>query len=201
GTLGITTGLPPDRQTTQEADELELAPEYDNQYPTLYDPTGLADAGRIWPWRFPFDLNHAKRRIYLDAIGLARTDVLRLVSGDSFYDIADAALDLTDTERALLLTASSVVGAYGSATSGLSSVPNMLARAQLGFQDLYALTQLAVINPGAGTPLITPSLALPPLIDPATWVPPLHACDPSKYTLNFAGGAAGDSEADRIHRF
>jgi receptor-binding and translocation channel-forming TcA subunit of Tc toxin/ABC toxin-like protein/neuraminidase-like protein len=193
---------PAARQTTLEAAELEIKPEYENQYPALY--VSLAGASRIWPWRFPFDLNHARRRVYLDAIGLARGDILRLVTEDPpVYQLSEAALDLSDSQLAQLRSSPATAAAYNATLTALKSVPTMMERAQIDFQDLYALTRLTQIYSGTTPPAINPSVS-PPAVSPSVWTPPLGACDPSAYTLNDASGSSAAMtvpQADRIHRF
>src|SRR5204862_4761381 len=101
--LGGTTLTPnvspiANRQTTLDDSELELQFEYENA--GVY--SGFLDDGSlIWPWRFPFDLNHAKRRIYLDGIGLSREQVVRLAAtAPTIESLAEAALDLNSAQRA-----------------------------------------------------------------------------------------------------
>jgi hypothetical protein len=187
--IPITVDL--DRQTTREASELELQVEYENA--AVY----AAFAGRVRPWRFPFDLNHAKRRIYLDAIGLAREEVLRLAAlVPSAYELSDAVLDLNPAQLPLLESGSAL--AYSATLAQLSDPLTMMEQAQIGFQDLYAITRLKRIYSGV-TPVIT-APSINPEVDGSGSAP----CDPSTYELNDAPGSTSDPtdpQADRIHRF
>ena len=181
------------RQTTLDDAELELTYEYENA--DVY-ARFVADTALIRPWRFPFHLNHAKRRIFLDAINLAREQIVELsTSAPTAQGLAEAVLDLNEGQRAQLEGALQPLASTFNAT--LTQLRNPLTtmdRAQLGFQDLYAITRLTGIYSD-----ITPPAINPP-VDGSGATP----CDPSTYQLNNAPGSTAaltQAQADRIHRF
>jgi receptor-binding and translocation channel-forming TcA subunit of Tc toxin/neuraminidase-like protein/ABC toxin-like protein len=191
--LNLVGTINTNRQTTLESSELELQYEYENSQ--VYD--AFANGNLVWPWRFPFDLNHNKRRIYLEAISLSREGIQRLVFlNPSVYDLSDARLDFSAEQLQYLTTVSPTSSAYNATRAQLSAPLTMMGKAQIGFQDLYAITKLNAIYKG-----LTPAA---PYINPEVDGSGSAPCDPSSYTLNDAIGSAlplTDDQADRIHRF
>jgi hypothetical protein len=194
---------PAARQTTREAPELEIAPEYEMQYATTLYPA-LASPTRRWPWRFPFDIDYEKRGILLRAISLPRTTILNAVAEDpSVYDLGIAALDLSAGQLDCLTTSVAASTTYNAARTALRAVPTMMQNSSLTFQEVYALTQITQLFSDIGAPAMNPPLQPGPF-DSATWPAGASACDPSTYTLNDATGSTSpmtEPQAERIHRF
>lgn len=183
------------RQTTLDAAELELRFEYENArvYARFVEDTTL-----VRPWRFPFDLNHAKRRIFLDAINLAREQIVELsTSAPGAPGLAEAVLDLNEGQRSQLegTVLLPLASTFNATRTQLRNPLTTMDRAQLGFQDLYAITRLTGIYS---------DLPSPPAINPPVDGSGATPCDPSTYQLNNAPGsttALTQVQADRIHRF
>lgn len=192
--------VPPltNRQTTLVAAELELKFEYENA--AVYERF-VEDTALIRPWRFPFNLNHAKRRIFLDSITLAREQIVTLSTlVPTAHDLAEAVLDVNEGQRACIETSSPTASAYDATRLELRNPSTVMDRAQLIFEELYGMTRLSAIYSGA-----------PPHFYPAVDGSSPTSCDPSAYQLNDADypgmnpGALrppiSDPQADHIHRF
>jgi hypothetical protein len=181
--LGVTKLVA--RQTTLEAAELELTPEHENS--EVYTALNLPERHR--PWILPFDLNHQRQSALLDAVGLERTEILRLTGQLETWSYAS--LGVSESQLTLLTSPTTLIEAYGNVPLvELRKAPVLMAKTQLGFQDLHALTQLRVLSSDLGALVVTPEL------DPSDGLP-LHQCDPAQVRID----GLTEAHLQRIHAF
>lgn len=187
-------------QTTWTAEELLASPEH--VLKQAYDTVSAV----VYPSSLPFNLSLEAVRIYLRHLGTSRTAIMRLFQKDSNpseNEIAWESLGLDPNERAIIVGESltnerdeeinvSLQAFYGYPpemaervlidTQHLSSVPELLYRADLQYAALLEILDSRFVNPGRTVVL---------------WAPNDADCDLSKYqlrglTLPFL---------DRLHRY
>ncbi|CAE6506463.1 conserved hypothetical protein [Nitrosomonas nitrosa] len=196
-------------QTTWTAEELLASPEhvlkqaYDTVLAAVYPPSAA-----VYPPSLPFNLSLEAVRLYLKHLGTSRAAIMRLFQKDSNpseNEIAWESLGLDPNERAIIVGESltntnerdeeisiSLQEFYGYPpdmvervlidTQHLSSVPELLYRADLQYTALLEILDSRFVNPGRTVVL---------------WAPNDADCDLSKYqlrglTLPFL---------DRLHRY
>jgi Tc toxin complex TcA C-terminal TcB-binding domain/ABC toxin N-terminal region/Neuraminidase-like domain len=137
------------RQTFQTADQLNAAPEYQNN--AAYDVLRASNIA----FHLPFDLYHQESRGYFTQFGIARSDLMRaLATGGTPApsDIAADALGIAGDEHALIVTANPGqqpaywnTGAPASTT--MRVVDTFLTKTELQYADLQDLLGRRFINP------------------------------------------------------
>lgn len=186
-----------------DANELQLTTEFTNQ--NVYDLFADTTLSR-WPWTFPFDLGHEKRRLYLDSIGLSRVQISELTNlTPNEIDLSRDALDINEGQRTCITSSGgwTATDVYGVPNTSLQSVPTMMSASQLSFQELYLITQLPNIFSPGGQPAILRLTTTSIILGGVDGTVP-KATDPSIYSLCLSSTSASaptDDQLDRIHRF
>jgi hypothetical protein len=172
------------RQTTLTAPELAAAPEYLNEgaYNILQTSS--------YAFHLPFDLFQQEAGSYFEQFGIQRADLMQafqVSASPTNYDIAAAALNLTDAERQLIVTPNAAnqnlywnTGAITPATA-LKVVDIFLQKSELTYTELTKLLELSFINP-------TNTLFIKHLDS---------TCDTQKKEIT----SLDNDALDRIHRF
>jgi len=172
------------RQTTLTAPELAAAPEYLNEGAyTILQTSSYA-------FHLPFDLFQQEAESYFEQFDIQRADLmqaLQVSANPTNYDIAAAALNLTDAERQLIVNAKPTdqnlywnTGAIAPATA-LKVVDIFLQKSELTYTELTKLLELSFINP-------TNTLFIKHLDS---------TCDTQKKEIT----SLDNDALDRIHRF
>ncbi|MBD2565344.1 MULTISPECIES: Tc toxin subunit A-related protein [Nostoc] len=150
-------------QTEGTAEELRAMPEHLNikAYQILKE--------QKYPWNLPFHLWNEEGRVYLEHLGIKRSDLMkRFYRGDSevlkpsIYDIAMAALGLTELEWNIIIGLDSDfdnepqklwgmsnedVGEASNWVQALKHAPKFLEKSGLSYQELRELLLTSFINP------------------------------------------------------
>ncbi|MBE9128304.1 MULTISPECIES: neuraminidase-like domain-containing protein [unclassified Coleofasciculus] len=150
-------------QTEGTAEELRAMPEHlnINAYQILKQ--------QKYPWNLPFHLWNEEARVYLEHLGIKRSDLMkRFYRGDSevlrpsIYDIAMVALGLTELEWNIIIGAdpdfdnepqnlwgmsNEDVGEASNWVQALKHAPKFLEKSGLSYQELRELLLTSFINP------------------------------------------------------
>jgi hypothetical protein len=183
--------------TTASTNELGAYPEHlDVQ---VYDKL----KEQIFPWAVPFDLWAEEVRVYLEHLGTPRYRLMELLRTDTKGE-TDAAAEhfgLTAKEQELIgiLAPDALQKAWGASdgeswTQGLTSVPVLLGRAGLSYDQLTELLATRYVDPSKGSRISFPEFKTED--DHVT----RSACDYTQASIEWPTNDAKGS-LQRIHRF
>jgi len=146
-----TTAVPSrQRQTTWTAAELAANPEYINLKTGITDGAYERLAKAVYPWTLPFDLWASQVAIYLNYLGVTRTQLMVAFQKPGAtpvptdLDIAAASLGMTSFERTIIDgTTAGDPGIYWGQPvldpTALRAVQTILDRSGLAYADLFTL--------------------------------------------------------------
>lgn len=157
-------------QTTWPAADLAISPEHEN--PAAYAPLETA----VYPWTLPFARYDGELRLWLRHLGVPRHELARVLEptgapGAPFLaDVAAESLGLTVVLRNIITDTAPARPAadywgltdVGEWQAPLESVPELMRRAGLTYDEVEELTHMRFIDPNEGTPATELRIAFDP---------------------------------------